>query len=95
MGYSHDSFLIAIDDLYDLRDKNPDEYELEKIKESMILLMPARHPIGLKLIENLFKSMKDESNLDLSQSLTQYLRVSSQSIGAQVVIPNPFVKTPL
>jgi hypothetical protein len=77
---------FKLDDLYDSESNSPSPLEIERIKKAMISLMPNSHPIGLNAIELLFKSMNDEANMDLSQSLTQYLSVCGKSIGGQLVV---------
>jgi hypothetical protein len=77
---------FQLDDLYDSARNSPNPSEIETIKKAMISLMPEGHPIALNGIELLFKSMNDEANLDLSKSLTQYLRVCGKSIGGQLIV---------
>lgn len=77
--------VFELDDLYDIVGKQLNSHELNKIKQEMIDLMPNNHPIGLSAIETIFQSMKDESSLDLSKSLTKYLTITSKSIGAGIL----------
>ncbi len=75
---------FELDDLYDSGNNCPDLNELEKIRKSMISLMPS-HPISLNAVEIVFKAMDEEANSDLSKSLSLYLSVCGKSIGAQLV----------
>ncbi|NBD33902.1 MAG: hypothetical protein GVY17_13295 [Cyanobacteria bacterium] len=77
---------FQLDDLYDSFNGTPNPVALEKIRQSMISLMPNCHPIAMNAIDLVFKAMSDEAQSDLSQSLTNYLNVCGQSIGAQLVI---------
>lgn len=75
-----------LDDLYDSIDNSPDrQFEVAKIRQQMIALMPDRHPIALHSIELVFKAMDLEAHTDLSASLTRYLSICGKSIGGQII----------
>ena len=81
--------VFELDDLYDVVPQcSPNHHKLAKIKTAMISLMPNHHPLGLQAIAVVFEAMKDESLLKANQSLNlnQYLKVSSQSIGAPIIM---------
>ena len=79
------ALVFELDDLYDVLGKSPNPHQLDQIKTAMIALMPNNHPIGLSAIELVFQAMKDESLLEFSLYLTEYLKVSSKSIGAPII----------
>lgn len=80
--------VFKLDDLYDLpKLYPPSQVELANIKQAMISLMPDRSPIGLRAIASIFQAMQAESLLIANPTfnLNDYLRISSQSIGSQII----------
>ncbi len=81
--------VFELDDLYDLAvSQSPNPTKLVQLERAMISLMPNSNPIGLEAISRIFRAMKDESLLkaDRSLNLARYLKISSQSIGALIIM---------
>ncbi|MBE9047536.1 hypothetical protein IQ255_24560 [Pleurocapsales cyanobacterium LEGE 10410] len=81
--------VFKLDDLYDRPELNPPSpAKLAKIKTAMTSLMPDYNSLGLQAIDSVFRGMQDESRLigNRCLSLEHYLKVSSQSIGASIIM---------
>ena len=81
--------VFELDDLYDHPEFYPPrEPKLAKIKRAMTSLIPNSNLMGIQAIASVFRAMEDESLLtaDPTLSLERYLRVSSQSIGASIIM---------
>jgi hypothetical protein len=77
--------IFELDNLFDENDNYPSQEELEAIKNKMVALIPNGNLIGLQAIDFLFKAMDAEQKIDLNKSLTQYLTISSKTIGSEVL----------
>ena len=80
--------VFELDDLYDRAELSPpSRAKLAKIDTAMTSLMPDSS-IGRDAIASVFRGMQDESKLRsaLTLSLKRYLKVSSQSIGASIIM---------
>lgn len=81
--------VFELDDLYDRAELSPpSRAKLAKIAAAMTSLMPDCSSIGASAIASVFQGMQDESRLRSARtlSLKRYLKVSSQSIGASIIV---------
>lgn len=81
--------VFELDDLYDRAELSPPSpAKLAKIATAMTSLMPDCSSIGASAIASVFQGMQDESRLISARtlSLKRYLKVSSQSIGASIIV---------